>query len=428
MSDLTAQLERGVVASGQLTARLGFSSQTLMRRVRADRRVVRIGRARATRYGLRRESSLLGSSEFPLFQITADGEPQPIGRLVLLAADETVWLPGGVVFDGLPAEVADMRPAGFMGRAFPGTYPELHVPRRIQDWSDEHILLALTRRGDDGPGNLIVGDESMERWFSLSTSERTRSDYPALAEAATAGAPAGSSAAGEQPKFGAFVEGHHHIVKFAAGGSSVAARWQDLLRLEALALDVLRAGGVDAARATLVESPPYTFLEVERFDRIGARGRRAVMTLAATGVDLSDTWSRAARRLMEAKLLLSEDARRLRLYEAFARCIANPDRHHFNVVVFPEYLDGGEARSVEPTRYRLAPAFDQLPMLYAPTSDGQLPTRELELATPTADTWDVWNDARALAVTFWQQAGSLEGVSAWMRDVAARNAALVSGS
>ena len=59
------------------------------------------------------------------------------------------WLPSGPVFDGLTPEVADMKPSGFMGRAFPQQHEDLALPRRISDWTDDHILVALGRRGDD---------------------------------------------------------------------------------------------------------------------------------------------------------------------------------------------------------------------------------------------------------------------------------------
>ena len=161
---------------------------------------------------------------------------------------------------------------------------------------------------------------------------------------------------------------------------------------------------------------------MERFDRFGARGRRAAHTLAATGIDLSASWARAANRLLETRRLAKEDADRLRFYEAFARCIANTDRHHHNVVLFPELSGTGGKTTVEPTRYQLAPAFDQLPMFYAPTSDGQLPPRTFESPTPTADTWDVWDDAKRLAVTFWRRASGHDRVSEAMRTTAAQNA------
>jgi hypothetical protein len=198
-------------------------------------------------------------------------------------------------------------------------------------------------------------------------------------------------------------------------------RWLDLLSLEALALEVLRDGGLAAANASLIETSSYRFLEVERFDRIGERGRRAMMTLAAAHDDLSDTWARAATRLAALRLLSTEDARRLQLYEAFARLIANEDRHQQNIALFPEFSGEGENMAAEPKRHTLAPAFDQLPMLYAPTSDGQLPDREFVRPTPGADTWDVWSQACTLATTFWRRARESDRFSTSMREIAANN-------
>lgn len=423
MSALIDQLQQGVVPAGRLTDALGISPQTLMSRVRADgNKIVRIGRGRATRYGLRREITGLARSDVPLFRIDGTGTPDPVGRLHVLARHETAWLPSGTVFVGLPPEVADMQPSGFMGRAFSKQHPDLRVPLRISDWSDDHTLVALARCGDDFPGNLILGDESIERWSSNPPSLVTRDDYPDLAEAATAGDPPGSSAGGERPKFGTYTEGRHYLVKFTAQGDSLTAlRWLDLLSLEALALEVLRDGGVAAANARLIETRTYRFLEVERFDRIGERGRRAMMTLAAAHDDLSDTWARAATRIAEARLLSTEDARRLQLYEAFARLIANEDRHHHNIALFPEHSGAGETMVAEPRRYTLAPAFDQLPALYAPTSDGQLPDREFVRPTPSADTWDVWSQACTLAATFWRRASENDRLSTSMREIAANH-------
>src|SRR5437870_4477772 len=91
----------------------------------------------------------------------------------------------------------------------------LGVPPRLSDWSDHHILLAMSRRGEDLPGNLIVGEESFARWQGIEFVSRRRDDYPALAQATIAGHPPGSSAGGERPKFGALVGNQHMLVKFA---------------------------------------------------------------------------------------------------------------------------------------------------------------------------------------------------------------------
>jgi hypothetical protein len=118
---------------------------------------------------------------------------------------------------------------------------------------------------------LVIGDESFARWQRLESIKRTRTDYSELARATLAGDPPGSSAGGERPKFGALVDGRHLLVKFAARGTGdpVATRWSDLLRLEGLALGVVAARGVPAARTNTIETDSHAFLESERFDRVG---------------------------------------------------------------------------------------------------------------------------------------------------------------
>jgi hypothetical protein len=320
------------------------------------------------------------------------------------------------VSHGLPVELADARPSGFLGRHFAALHPDLRLPARLIDWSDHHVLLAMSRRGEDLPGNLMVGEESFARWQTLETPARTRDDYPALAAATVAGHPPGSSAGGERPKFGAFVDGRHVLVKFAArataADAAVARRWCDLLVLEALALEIVERRGVPAARTTLLEDDAYVFLESERFDRVGLRGRVAVVSLAGVQEDPADPWARAAALLRDARRLSREDARLLQWLDAFGALIGNTDRHPNNVVFF---LDG--------PRLRLAPAFDQASMLYAPTADGQVPARTFTMPLATGDTLEVWDDARAAAREFWQRASDDPRVSDELRGLSSTNVA-----
>ena len=116
-------------------------------------------------------------------------------------------------------------------------------PPRVADWSDEHVIVALARRGEDLPGNLIVGDESLERWYAHEPVNTSRGNYPAMAEAATLGDIRGSSTGGERPKFSAFVDNRHVLVKFVGHGGPVAERWRNLLVMEKIALDVLNDAG-----------------------------------------------------------------------------------------------------------------------------------------------------------------------------------------
>jgi hypothetical protein len=409
-----AELRRGVLHAAELRQRLGVSPPTLMRQVRqAGRDIVRIGQGRATRYGLRQTWPGLDASRIALFRVAENGRAQTAGELITLAARQSVWLPDGAVSDGLPLEIVDARPSGFLGRHFAALHPDLRLPERLSDWSDHHILLALSRRGEDVPGNLVVGDESFARWQALPPVAATRDDYPALAHATSAGHPPGSSAGGERPKFGVFVDGRHRLVKFAArggAGDAIARRWCDLLVLEAIALDVVSSHGVAAAAASLVESASHWFLESERFDRVGARGRVAVMSLAAVHDNAADSWARAAVVLHDSGRLSGEDARRLRWLDAFGALIGNTDRHQYNVVFF---IDG--------SRLRLAPAFDQVSMRYAPLADGQVPAGAMPLPHASADTLDRWDEARAAAREFWARASDDGRVSDEVRRLSAAN-------
>ena len=415
MGIVSAELSRGVLHAADLRQRLDVSPATLMRGIReAGTDIIAIGRGRATRYGLRQTWPTLDTSRFPMFRILETGTARSEGELFTLVARQTVWKPAGTVSDGLPIELADGRPSGFLGRHFAAMHADLRLPARLIDWSDHHVLLAMSRRGEDLPGNLIVGDESFARWQALDIPVRTRGDYPDLAEATIAGHPPGSSAGGERPKFGVFVDGRHALVKFAARGGAgdvVARRWCDLLVLEALALNVVSARGVPAAQTSIIDADSHYFLESERFERVGIRGRVAVLSLAAVQDDPADPWARAAVLLRDAGRLSQEDARRLQWLDAFGALIANTDRHPYNVVFF---ADG--------VTLRLAPAFDQVSMLYAPTGDGQVPARTFAPPHATADTLEVWDDARTAAREFWQLASDDARVSDDVRTFSAANA------
>ncbi len=394
--DLPPELSRGVLHASELRERLGVSPATLMRLVRdAGPGILRIGRGRATQYALRQQWPTLDSSRFPLFRVTESGAAVSAGELITLAARQSVWMPAGGVSDGLPMDLSDARPSGFLGRHFAATHADLRLPARLADWSEHHILLAMSRRGEDLPGHLIVGEESFARWQALENVPRVRDDYPALADATTAGHPPGSSAGGERPKFGTLVNQQHMLVKFAARRGTadvVARRWCDLLILEGLALAVVGARGIAAARTHVVETQSHWFLESERFDRVGVRGRVGVLSLAAVHDDLADSWARAAASLTDARRLTDQDARRLQWLDAFGALIGNTDRHQYNILFF-----------TEGSRLRLAPAFDQVSMRYAPTADGQVPPRGFEVPNATSYTLDVWDDARDAARQFWAQ-------------------------
>lgn len=427
----------GQAGAAALQQRLGVSQPTLSRLLAprvASGLLMAVGAARARRYLLPREVDGVGR-QVPIHAVTAQGELQRFGALVPLAGggfwmEEADTVHGRSAFhDSLPWFLYDMRPQGFLGRGFAAAHAGLQLPANLQHWSDDHILKALVHAGEDLPGNLVVGSAAFERFQQLPVPLRTRAPvvedpaahYPALAQQALGQALEGSSAGGEQPKFSAVRGGHAVLVKFSPpGDGAVAQRWRDLLACEALALQTLAAANVDAAHTELVEAGGRVFLESRRFDRTPQGGRVGMVSLEVYDrqyIGQGTNWVDTARRSDQAgpERLRPADVQTLYLLDAFGALIANTDRHHGNISLL-----------LRDHRWQLAPAYDMLPMLYAPVA-GELVPRDFaaRLPRPTPDTLSVWPQARALAVRFWQAVARDGRVSAAFRAVAQANGAAV---
>ena len=427
---LAAALARGPTSASELMRTLGLSQPVLSRALSALRRegrVVRLGTTRGARYGLARNIDGVGT-RWPLYRIGENGQPAEIGVLHALARDH-FYLPQGParlrgLSEGLPYFLQDARPAGFLGRALPHQFPMLALPPRIVDWSDEHVLTYLVQYAADNLGDLILGEPTIERYLQTAPrgeiidSRQRAHRYPACAAAAMDGNPAGSSAHGEQPKFLARLdEGDrrtHVLVKFSPPrASETGQRWADLLVCEHRAHELLGSCGLSACRSRLFSFGERTYLEVERFDRLGAHGRRGVASLYA--IDAArygklDRWSECARRLAAERLLAAEDAQRIALLEAFALLIANTDRHFGNLTLFDRY-EGP---------FELAPVYDMLPMLFAPQHE-QIIERRYVPPAPTAALLPVWSQARTMAERYWTVLADDAGLSDSFRQLCAQS-------
>lgn len=418
---LRSTLGESVLTAADLLERLGVSAPTLSRRVAASGAdVVRMGRGRSTRYAATRQVAGV-TSPLPLRRISTSGAPVELGALHPLAGRGHLLrfdANGEVLYQGLPPFVDDMRPQGFLGRRFAELHTDLELPSRHQDWSADQILRALCSRGDDAVGDLILGEDAFNRWLSAEVVETARDAYPLRARAAAMGE-AGSSAGGEHPKFTAFNRGRHVLVKFADrdDGGLVTRRWRDLLVCEAIALEVLRGTKVPAPQASWFDVDGQRFLEVERFDRQGARGRRGVVSLGAWANEfLGDhrSWTTAVAEMVARSELSAQDARIARWLDVFGQLIANSDRHFWNLSFFWD-LKSAPA---------LAPAYDMLPMWFAPGATGVI-DRPYQPAPPTADTLDVWAQAAASAEAYWQRVTGEDALSDGFRRLAAGCLALL---
>jgi len=394
------RLARGPLTSRALQEQTGLSQPTVSRALAALSRLggelLRSGAGRSTIYSLVDSSPDLP----PLAVQRVDGHGR-LARLGLL----TPLRPAGFAMqrddgatqfsEGLPWWLADLRPQGFLGRALALRHgAALGLPPSINDWSDRHVLRALAAFGDDAVGNLLLGDAARDRFLGAETpspitaAERPAA-YAALAARALQGELAGSSAGGEQPKFTAFAHTAagptHVLVKFSlAEAHPVAARWRDLLLAEHLALQTLRDSGLQAARSTVLEHGLQRFLELERFDRVGTLGRRALHSLGCLDDefvgDRSAPWPVAVRALAARGVVQPEACAAVEALYAFGTLIGNSDMHMGNLSFLGD--DGPPCA--------LAPAYDMLPMAFAPTAAGALRDELPPLRLPPAVALTAW--------------------------------------
>lgn len=400
-----------------------------LRRLVKEGQVVRIGTTKGARYGLTREIEGVGYS-WPIYQVTRAGSIDTLGTVYALAADqyyveaEKEALAHGFgaagLSTGLPYFLQDQRPGGFLGRAIPHQHPDLHLPQRVQDWTDDHYLRYLTLRGSDTVGDLIVGQPALDIYLAkqreltaINTAERAKS-YPSLAAEVMAGGLPGSSAAGEHPKFAVLLrdDGTYKqvLVKFSPSiKEPVGQRWSDLLISEHLANEVLRGAGILAAHSRIYYFEDRTYLEVDRFDREGRDSRIGITSLLAIDTGLYgklDTWIASANRLYQDERINLQTLEQIRLIATFGNLIANTDLHFGNLSFFDNYSG----------HFNVAPIYDMLPMLFAPAHD-QLVPRVYTPPDPTSQTLKVWGRARTLAEEFWRAVSTETSISPEFRQI-----------
>jgi hypothetical protein len=437
ISDHLANLQqalRGRRLTAEEAARLlGISQPTLSRTVRAagsQVTVVRQPGVRTPSYALLR-SDLPIAARQPLYRIDEQGRLSQIGEVAFLdggashvRCEDASHRALNGLHEGLPPFLRTMMPSGFVGRELVRFHHRLlGLPPSLRDWSDDHHVVFLARQGFDTPGDLVLGADAANHALAASDFESLVTDDErgtwyrdsVLAQADQGG---GASAGGEQPKFlFSLADGRHLLVKYAPAGS----RWADLLACESIALAMLSEQGLPAARAYWFESHGMCYLEVDRFDRVGRHGRRPFVSAGAIDDELfgrRDSWAAFARRCAEAHLLSALDARRIETLAAFGALIGNNDMHFENLGLVPDYARG---------TYALAPAYDMLPMRYAPAAGGIEPELQPlgfsigDAAIPLAR----WSETRPWAAAYWLRVAADARIGAGLRQVAARNAEAV---
>jgi HipA-like C-terminal domain len=411
---------RGVATPGELMEAIDISQPTLSRTLAQVRgQVLALGSARARRYGVAKSIHGLPGRQ-AIHWINAQGRAQFVGELHWLAGEQLHLQAFGLrsLHRGqLPWWLAPLRAQGFLGRALAQQLAPLGLNADPERWNLEAQLLGALQL-PDAPGAVVLGEPRAAAALPLLPESGLDQALDTLARQATAALPAGSSAAGEQPKFLArrAQDGQALLVKFSPPhGTPFGDRWGDLLQAEALAAQVLAAHGVPVARCTAYRSATRSYLLSERFDRLGVMGRRHGVSLHAAHAGLSAApyrhWAQAAQDLVQARRLSDDDARRIAALRQFGQLIGNSDMHGGNLSLWVE------PEAVAKGLLSLAPVYDMLPMRWRPDAVlGGAPDYQPFDPDPFARQSGAWGPAR----DFWHALAQSPSVSAALRQLAAQ--------
>lgn len=432
---LHALLAQGnLLSARQLQAATSMSQPSIslaLARLGSD--VCKLGAARSTRYAL--TQPILGLPAQQAITFTApNGTLQTWGTLSYLRSRQVhVRSVHGEDWLGLPGELPwflqTLRPQGFLGRQLTRLRPDF--PADPDHWTAEQVLYLAINHADDPPGALNLGDRMGRLMNEAPVQMDARlAHYDRQASTVNETLPAHSSAGGEQPKFITETpfnpsqpasEHHHFIVKFSPPrGTPFGERWHDLLNLEHLALTVLAEHGVAVATTRILESDQRTYLESQRFDRVGVEGKRHVVAAAA----VHDAFVKSPRRHWVATCEALAAQKRLAVAEMslvasvylFGQYIGNTDMHFGNLSFFVDDLNNPV--------FIPTPVYDMLPMIWRPgVHGGELEPSPVRPQPQPAGFDAEAAQARAWAATFWQRASQLGTISQTLRDASAANEA-----
>jgi hypothetical protein len=416
---------QGLASSNEIQSFLGKSQSAVSRLlITLDQEITRIGRARSTRYSIPRKIHGL-NHEQPLYWTDSEGTARQIGTLMFLTGD-LIHVQTGTfetTTQGLPWYLSSWKLEGFLGRLQAQRLATQGLDGNPDHWDTEDVLYSALQIGNH-TGALEMGELSTTEQPPVLPPDAAMMDQTLdeIAEDVSRTLPSGSSAGGEQPKFLALLTteqapSEHHqarpsLVKFSPPlGTPFGDRWSDLLHAESLAGQVLSDHGIASAHTRFRSTRHRAYLISERFDRVGARGRRHVIAIGSIHRGLLEDrythWGDTARALARIGRLQYEDMQRTQLVFHFGRLIGNSDMHGGNLSFFVA-LDKIMGGPLDPT-----PIYDMLPMIWKPNPALGL---ETTYSPFTPDERALGSTARPVALDFWDRLGQSQGVSHPMRE------------
>jgi hypothetical protein len=381
-----------------------------------------LGATRRTRYALRRKV-MDSASTWQIYRIDPSGHARDWGTLEAFhgawrmrwAGDPPAWIshfadPEGL-WPRLPFFLAHLRPRGFLGRSAARPIARiLRLPADPESWEDDHILTFLALNGQDLPGDLVIGDDCLRAALALQVTpaaeftmapHQAMTRYPELATRATGDFPQAALMGGQQPKFlvsldESGTERRQVMVKFSPPmNQPLGRRWADLLAMEFHGLSILSEKGLAGTGHRLIDAGGRRFLESPRFDRSARGGRTSVVSLEALhgGSPGPIDWNSRVLDLQRAGLVDSEAVRDTRRLLAFGELIGNTDMHAGNLAF----------RMTDELPFTLAPAYDMLPMLWAPGPQGELIDQTFAPQPPVPADAEAWREMLDPARDFWNR-------------------------
>ncbi len=444
---LATLLARDPLSAPDAARLLGIDPITVKRQAAAvGSGIVVVGRGKNTRYA-RPAPSITGAAQWPLFWVADDGVVTEFALATHLQPDVLHSYGNGSGLGinvnsarDLPWFMTPLKLRGYLGRASRSRLGAVATDWDAQPerWSLAQQLFSAQSGALDHAGAILLGEAAVQSWQLAQQSTPQLDDastlamqYDGLADEATQGRVAGSSADGEQPKFSTRLRDasgriRDVLVKFSPPrGTQFGKRWNDLLHAEAIACDVLRDHGLATPESRIVTSSKRTYFESTRIDRVSgvqaaSRGRRHLLPLASVHAafvaSAPQSWPDTMARLAAQKRIAFDALATTQTLYAFGQLIGNTDMHFGNLGVIVD-----SPNAIAKGRMTLAPCYDMLPMRFAPGPHSDIEftafSNELSAALPPA----IATTARALANAFWQRVSRADAVSEpWRRFAGAR--------